>query len=116
VDEDEMAVVPDLVLDVRQDGGTAVLRLQGDLDVSTAPELAELCRSVHARGATEVVIDLTETTFLDSAGLRALVGAQRLFGGDGANVRLSHPSETVIRLLDITGLTDYFAIDCTRSG
>ena len=108
--------LPDLVVDVRHDGDTAILRLQGDLDVATAPELAELCHSVHARGTKEVVIDLTDTTFLDSAGLRALIGAQRLFGGDdGANVRLSHPSEAVIRLLDITGLTGWFAIDCTRS-
>jgi anti-sigma B factor antagonist len=115
VDDDEMAVLPDLILDVRHDGETAILRLQGDLDVATAPELAELCHSVHARGAKQVVIDLTETTFLDSAGLRALVGAQRLFGGEGANVRLTHPSEAVIRLLDITGLTDCFAIESTRS-
>ena len=115
MNDDEMAVAPDLVLDVRRDGDTAILKLHGDLDIATAPELAELCQSVHEQGARDVVIDLTETTFLDSAGLRALIGAQRLFSGDGANVRLSHPSDAVIRLLDITGLTGWFAIDCSRS-
>jgi anti-sigma B factor antagonist len=115
VDDDESAELPDLVVDIRHDGETAILRLQGDLDIATAPELAELCHSEHARGTKEVVIDLTDTTFLDSAGLRALIGAQRLFGGEGAKVRLSHPSDAVIRLLDITGLTGWFAVDRSRS-
>ena len=102
---------PELELEVDQRGDVAIVSLAGDLDVSTAPELVDLCRSVHAQGAREVVIDLTDTGFLDSAGLRALIGAHQLFGDDGGNVRLSHPSEPVMRLLEITGLVDYFSIE-----
>ena len=57
------------------------------------------------------MIDLTDTSFLDSSGLRALIGARQLFGSDGGTVRLAHPNESVVRLLDITGLSDYFSID-----
>ena len=112
--DDEMAMAQDLVLDVRQSGERATLSVRGELDVSTAPDLADLCRSVHAQGARDVEIDLTDTSFLDSSGLRALVGAHVLFNDIGGNMRLSHPSEPVRRLLDITGLTEYFSIDDDR--
>lgn len=111
--DDGTAAERDLLLEVEQHGSAATLSVSGELDASTAPELSDLCRTVHARGAREVVIDLTDTSFLDSSGLRALVGARQLFGeGDhGSNLRLAHPSEPVIRLLDITGLSAYFTID-----
>jgi anti-anti-sigma factor len=47
--------------------------------------------------------------------LRVLVGAQQLFGDDGGTVRLSHPSAPVMRLLAITGLSDFFSIDEPRT-
>ena len=109
--DDEAARAEDLVLEVQQQGQRATLSVRGDLDVSTAPDLADLCRSVQAEGAREVVIDLTDTSFLDSSGLRALVGAHLLFNDAGGNLRLSHPSEPVMRLFDITGLSGYFSID-----
>ena len=67
VDED-MATAQDLVVEVEQQGESATLSVRGELDVSTAPDLADLCRSVHAKGARDVVIDLTDTSFLDSSG------------------------------------------------
>jgi anti-sigma B factor antagonist len=113
---DEDTAMGQLVLDVQQRAGSTLVRIAGDLDAATAPDLADLCRSVHAHGDRDVVIDLTDTSFLDSSGLRALVGARRLFGDGGGSLRLAHPSEPVIRLLEITGLRDYFAIDEPTSG
>jgi anti-sigma B factor antagonist len=111
VDDQSAAAMPDLVVDVRHDGAAAIVSMAGELDVSTAPELVDICRSVYAQGTRDVVLDLTDTSFLDSSGLRALIGAQQLFGDDGGNVRLSHPSEPVMRLLEITGLSGYFSIE-----
>jgi anti-sigma B factor antagonist len=107
--DDETTEEPDLVVEVVRRGDAATVSMKGDLDVSTAPELADTCRAVYADGAREVIIDLTDTSFLDSSGLRALVGVRQLFG-DGGHVRLSHPSEPMLRLLDLTGLSDYFSI------
>jgi len=109
--EDDASGAADLVLEVQQRGDVATLRMRGELDAFTAPELANLCGSVFANGARDVVIDLTETSFLDSSGLRVLVGARQLFAGDGGTVRLAHPNESVVRLLAITGLSDYFSIE-----
>jgi anti-sigma B factor antagonist len=112
--DDESAKAEVLVLEVQQHGLSATLSVRGELDVSTAPDLADLCRSVHAQGTRDVVIDLTDTSFLDSSGLRALVGAHLLFNDVGGHLRLSHPSEPVMRLFDITGLSGYFSIDDDR--
>jgi anti-sigma B factor antagonist len=109
--EDESAPAPDLVVDVRHDGTAAIVSMAGELDVSTAPELVDICQTVYAQGTRDVVLDLTDTSFLDSSGLRALIGAQQLFGDHGGHVRLSHPSEPVMRLLEITGLSAYFSIE-----
>jgi anti-sigma B factor antagonist len=112
--DEETIDANDLVLDVRQDGRAVIVSMSGELDAFTAPDLADVCQHVFERGTREVVIDLTDTSFLDSSGLRALVGARQLFGAAGGSVRLSHPSEPVTRLLAITGLTDYFSIDDAR--
>jgi anti-sigma B factor antagonist len=109
--DDEPPALRDLVLEVQQHGISATLRMQGELDAFTAPELADLCGSVFADGGRDIVIDLTDTSFLDSSGLRTLIGARQLFGSEGGTVRLAHPNESVIRLLALTGLSDYFSID-----
>jgi anti-sigma B factor antagonist len=113
--DDETHDPRDLVLEVQQHGIAATLRMRGELDAFTAPELANLCGSVFADGGRDIVIDLTDTSFLDSSGLRALIGVRQLFGSEGGTVRLAHPSESVVRLLAITGLNDYFSIDETPS-
>ncbi len=59
-----------------RNGGTAVVHLTGEIDMANAPALGRaIVRNVTSAGA--VLIDLTEVTFLDSAGVRlldALVG------------------------------------------
>lgn len=104
-----------LVLEVQRNGRAASVSVRGELDVSTAPELADRCRLLHAEGTLDVELDLEETSFLDSSGLRALIGARHVFGDAGGNLRLTHPSEPVMRLLSITGLTGYFSIEDGRS-
>jgi anti-sigma B factor antagonist len=63
---------------VPEDGpdGT-VLRAQGEVDVMTAPKLSAEIDSLLRTGRGDVIIDLTETTFLDSAGLHVLLNAAR---------------------------------------
>jgi anti-sigma B factor antagonist len=109
--DNETPAAQDLVLEVQQIGIVATVRMSGELDAFTAPELADLCGSVFAEGGRDIVIDLTDTSFLDSSGLRALIGARQLFGSDGGTLRLARPNESVVRLLAITGLSDYFTID-----
>jgi anti-anti-sigma factor len=108
---DEQAVGPDLVLTTDRDGSRAVLTVRGELDAYSAPGLEDQIARLVAEHINEVVLDLSQTGFLDSSGLRAILTAQRRLGESGGEMRLRAPSEPVTRLLEITGLTDHFALD-----
>lgn len=55
--------------------GCEVIRVEGELDVLTAPELADALNSCDGSGR-EVVVDLTGVSFIDSHGLHVLMGAR----------------------------------------
>ncbi len=87
------------------DGPTALLRVEGELDASTAPVLDEALRRAAAEGATErIVLDFGKLTFVDSAGLSVLVSAHKRLQRDEAELVVSAPSAAVRRLFDIAGL------------
>lgn len=86
-----------------------VIRISGDLDAQTAGHLDEVITAQLADGRGEVLLDVSELTFIDSSGLRSMVLAR---GPEGeGRVVLRSPSPSVIRLLDITGLTEVFVIE-----
>lgn len=54
-----------------------VLRVAGEVDMATAPELEAHARKALDRDETDVLVDLTEVTFIDSSGIAALTGLHR---------------------------------------
>jgi len=88
--------------DVRSEplpGDAVAVHVSGDLDLATVPRLEELLGSVTA---DVVVIDLSRCTFLDSAGIRALVAAARRLSEDGRTLRVVASDASIVRLLEIT--------------
>jgi anti-sigma B factor antagonist len=86
--------------------GVAVVIVEGEHDVYTAPSLSEQLDALLAEGIP-FVIDLTPTTFVDSSVLRVLLEARRRADerGIGFAVALGQDdSGPVRRVLDITGL------------
>ena len=89
-----------------------VLVVHGDVDVAGGPILeAALLKS---QGTSQVIIDLGDVFFIDSSGLRCLLGASRRALEHGTNVVLRHVGNEVLRLLQITGTTDQFTIEGSR--
>ncbi|MFC8192847.1 STAS domain-containing protein [Cellulomonas sp. NPDC057328] len=83
-------------------GGVAVLRPQGRLTMVTAGELkAEVDRVVEA-GDAVVVVDLTDTSFMDSSGLGALVGGLRRARAAGGDLRIACVGAQVMTVLRLT--------------
>jgi anti-sigma B factor antagonist len=81
-----------------------VLRPTGDIDAYTAPQLRTQLHDATSSGARVVVVDLREVTFIDSAGLGALVGAhRRMLEADG-RLRVVRPPALVARAFELTGL------------
>lgn len=90
--------------DVRSEttpGGVDVVFVTGELDLATAPRLDEVLGAVTAEA---VVVDLSGCTFLDSAGIRALMGTARTFAEADRGLRMVTSDAGILRLLEITGV------------
>jgi anti-sigma B factor antagonist len=90
-------------------GGCAVVRVGGEIDTRTAHRLHETV--TEAAGlASDVIIDLSQVTFVDSSGLGALIVARNTAREGRGSVSLVSPPPVVRRLLGSTRLHDVFAI------
>ena len=86
------------------DGQVAVVTLAEEIDVTIADEIREHLLSVVNQGATTLIVDMSQTTFCDSAGVTALVRAHRRATEDGTKFRAVVTSPAVSRVLEITGV------------
>jgi anti-sigma B factor antagonist len=92
-------------LEDRQVGpGTALVVCRGRLNLATAPEFRAYVNAVMDDGSSRLVVDLTETTFIDSSGLGALIGCLKRARGAGGDLRIASPSEQVRTVLGLTNL------------
>lgn len=86
------------------------VRLLGELDMSTAPQLREELLRVIAGGARMVTVDLSELAFVDSTGLSVLITGLKRLRQQGGEMALRSPNPGTRRVLEITGLTEVFPI------
>ena len=96
-----------MTLDVRvsgQDlGGTLHVDVTGDFDIaSEASFLACITSLASSHRFTQIVLDLSRVTFIDSSGLQALLNAQAVARVAGSWIVLSGPTRAVSRVLDLT--------------
>jgi anti-sigma B factor antagonist len=83
------------------------LRLAGELDLGTAPQLKQAI-DAYARIGQTIRIDLRDVTFIDSMGLAALVRAQHRAVGRGAHLELVAPPDHVLGVFTLTRLDRAF--------
>jgi len=93
--------------------GSTIVRLQGNLDFTTAPAVRERLRDLLSASAKLLVIDLSGVSSSDTAGLAVLIGTQRRARARGITVRLAAPSLQVAELLRVTGLDSSLTICAT---
>lgn len=90
--------------------GTAFLRVSGALDAATSPRLqAELFAHLDAP-PHRVRIDLSAVRFMDSSGLRVLLGATLRAGTHRETFQLVNPSPAVVRVLEMSRIGDLLTI------
>jgi len=88
------------------EGTRCVITLRGDADISTRRDLCDVLSRVTADGSGDVVIDLAEVTFIDTAIVRALATAQQLLHRQDRILTLRSPPRLAIRVLNVFGMTD----------
>lgn len=78
------------------------LRLLGDIDSHTAPQLEDALRALKTD--SDVTLGMAKVGFIDSTGLRVLVAQHQRSDASGSRLVLANPSGAVSRLLEMTGL------------
>jgi anti-sigma B factor antagonist len=96
------------------DRRTHVITVSGEIHVSTAPEFQRRLDAAIAKGKTAVVLDLSETEFIDSTGLSVLLNGLRRVTRQRGRMTLVCTNPTVLRLFEITRLDTTFDIHETR--
>jgi anti-sigma B factor antagonist len=101
----------------RQDAGdSVVVAVHGDLDLDAAPSLRlALVEAIAEAPAPRVIVDLEGVDFIDSAGLGVLVGGLKRARGNDGDLVLVATGRSVIRVLELTGLTRVFEIHPSRA-
>lgn len=102
-----MPTVPGFAVEVDEpQDGVIRVRASGELDMSTAPRMAEAISDAGRVGAVaKVVLDLSEVSFLDSSAIGAIVGSGLELKEAGGRLSIGPRSEIVAKILEITGLT-----------
>ena len=104
---------PALLLDVQRSSDTRSLTLivSGELDVISAPDLQKAVADALRRHAPEgIAIDLHSVSFLDSAGIKALLLCHADAERRGCRLTLARPRPTVSSVLEMTALLDHFGL------
>ena len=83
--------------------GVARMSLRGELDLATAPILTDQLARVEGEGVAEIVLDLSQLTFLDGSGLRALLAGRSRAETNGHGFMVGVASRPARRLLELTG-------------
>jgi anti-sigma B factor antagonist len=105
----------DFALSERElDSDRHVIALRGEVDISTAPQLERRLLAAIDRGVRTIVVDFTETVFIDSTGLCVLLATQRRLNPVGGELVFVCTAPTVRRLFHITGMDDLFRVHATR--
>ena len=91
-----------------------VISLAGEVDLYTAPEFKQQLLDVIGKGAKDVVVDFSNTTFIDSTTLGVLVGGVKRLRANDGQLSLVCSDRNITKIFEITGLDRVFTIYGTR--
>jgi anti-sigma B factor antagonist len=92
-----------------------VIALAGEVDLYTAPEFKQQLLDVIGKGAKSVIVDFSDTTFIDSTTLGVLVGGVKRLRTNDGQLSLVCSDRNITKIFEITGLDRVFTIHPTRA-
>src|SRR5205807_4811154 len=95
-------------------GDSYVISLAGEVDLYTAPEFKQQLLEVIGQGAKSVIVDFTNTTFIDSTTLGVLVGGVKRLRSNDGQLSLVCSDRNITKIFEITGLDRVFTIHASR--
>ncbi|MGD1057916.1 MAG: STAS domain-containing protein [Solirubrobacteraceae bacterium] len=94
------------------DGRTSLISVEGELDLSSAPQLKWTLRDSLDAGHDQIVLDLSLSTFMDSTALGVLIGVNRSLDV-GGRMAIACARTDVLHIFELSGLDSAFAIFAT---
>ncbi len=95
-----------LTMTSERDGDTHTVSLCGELDLAHADRVEEELLRVEAADAESIVLDLSGLTFMDSTGVRLILGADARSRADRGRLSLRRGPRNVQRVLEISGVLE----------
>ena len=96
----------DLIITKNPDGKTLTIALEGTLDTMTSPQLDQI-----PSGTENLVFDFEKLTYISSAGLRAMIGAEKKMSAKNGAMKIINVSEILKEIFDVTGLSGALGIE-----
>lgn len=92
-----------------------VLKINGELDVHTVPEMDKVVKEQFAKNNTKMVFDLSGLTYTSSAGIGIIMSSIKFARGKGGDIKLASLQPRVHRVLELLGFTKIFEIYDTET-
>lgn len=99
-----------LTVHTEQHDDVVVVSVAGELDMATAPQLQDEITDLLDRGCKQIVFDLDNLSFCDSTGLSVFIRTKNSCDEANGRVRLAAPQRAVLRVLQVSGLTEVLKI------
>lgn len=91
-----------------------MIHLDGELDLSAAPTLRSLFQNLLNDGHANLLLDVAQVSFIDSAGLGILVNSYKLARERGGDLKIAHAGPQLRKLFQLTQIDRFFEFYDTR--
>ncbi|NOZ13173.1 MAG: STAS domain-containing protein [Acidobacteria bacterium] len=97
-------------IQVSETGNYILLRIEGKLDSTTSMEFGTIAESKAKEKPTNMIIDLSELSYISSSGLRIFLQLAKIVKQNGTKLFLAAMQGQVKEIFDLAGFTPYFSI------
>ena len=93
-------------VELHEEAGGVRVEVSGEIDLSVIEDLESRLAPALERAPDPLVLDLRRVEFLDSSGLRLLIGLNEQTAADGRRFALVAAGDPVTRVLELAGIDD----------
>lgn len=90
---------------VQEKGEIRIIRIEGELDSESAPVAEAALNSLMLEGASKLLLNLEQLSFINHAGLQVLLVAAEDLRPSGGEIRICHANATVMEIFEVAGFT-----------
>jgi anti-sigma B factor antagonist len=102
----------ELNINIVEEKSKSVVRLSGEIDVYTAPQLKEKLLPLTKTNGNDIIVDMEFITYMDSTGLGVFISGLKSSKENNSHLKIINLSDRVYRVFNITGLHEIMDLEC----